>query len=173
MGPHRRLRRWRTSAWLLAARRGTPPRAAPFGSASLPRPSCSCSSQLHTFNGLAAGTALLSLVAGLKLLETQSRRDLYVVSRSSFISCASRRCCAASPSGCSPICSASPGSRPRPCCVSRRAAPPPGWRRSLSLCGTRLSAGAAARTGFVAVLSALRHTLLAHADRRDRGAKRV
>jgi transglutaminase-like putative cysteine protease len=36
--------------------------------------------ELHTFNGLAAGSALLCLVAGLKLLETQSRRDLYVVS---------------------------------------------------------------------------------------------
>ncbi len=35
--------------------------------------------QLRTFNGLAAGSALLSLVAGLKLLETQSRRDLYVI----------------------------------------------------------------------------------------------
>jgi protein-glutamine gamma-glutamyltransferase len=35
--------------------------------------------QLRTFNGVAAGSALLSLVAGLKLLETQSRRDLYVV----------------------------------------------------------------------------------------------
>lgn len=34
---------------------------------------------LHTFNGVAAGSALLSLVAGLKLFETQSRRDLYVV----------------------------------------------------------------------------------------------
>ena len=35
--------------------------------------------QLHTFNGVAAGSSLLSLVAGLKLFETQSRRDLYVV----------------------------------------------------------------------------------------------
>ncbi len=35
--------------------------------------------QLHTFNGVAAGSALLSLVAGLKLFETQSRRDLYVI----------------------------------------------------------------------------------------------
>jgi transglutaminase-like putative cysteine protease len=35
--------------------------------------------QLRTFNGVAAGSALLSLVAGLKLFETQSRRDLYVV----------------------------------------------------------------------------------------------
>jgi transglutaminase-like putative cysteine protease len=35
--------------------------------------------QLRTFNGLAAGSALLSLVAGLKLFETESRRDLYVV----------------------------------------------------------------------------------------------
>jgi protein-glutamine gamma-glutamyltransferase len=36
--------------------------------------------ELHTFNGLPAGSALLCLVAGLKLLETQSRRDVYVVS---------------------------------------------------------------------------------------------
>jgi transglutaminase-like putative cysteine protease len=36
--------------------------------------------ELRTFNGLPAGSALLCLVAGLKLLETQSRRDLYVVS---------------------------------------------------------------------------------------------
>jgi transglutaminase-like putative cysteine protease len=35
--------------------------------------------QLRTFNGVAAGSALLSLVAGLKLFETDSRRDLYVV----------------------------------------------------------------------------------------------
>ncbi|MGO9514458.1 MAG: DUF3488 and DUF4129 domain-containing transglutaminase family protein [Steroidobacteraceae bacterium] len=35
--------------------------------------------QFHTLNGLAAGTALLSLMAGLKLLETQSRRDVYVI----------------------------------------------------------------------------------------------
>jgi transglutaminase-like putative cysteine protease len=35
--------------------------------------------QFRTFNGLSAGTALLSLVAGLKLLETRTRRDLYVV----------------------------------------------------------------------------------------------
>jgi protein-glutamine gamma-glutamyltransferase len=35
--------------------------------------------QLRTFNGLAAGTALLSLIAGLKLLETHSRRDIHVI----------------------------------------------------------------------------------------------
>jgi transglutaminase-like putative cysteine protease len=35
--------------------------------------------EYRTFNGLEAGTALLCLVAGLKFLETQSRRDLYVV----------------------------------------------------------------------------------------------
>ncbi len=35
--------------------------------------------QLRTFNGLSAGTALLSLIAGLKLLETQTRRDVHVV----------------------------------------------------------------------------------------------
>jgi len=35
--------------------------------------------QFRTFNGLAAGTALLSLVAGLKVLETRTRRDLHVL----------------------------------------------------------------------------------------------
>jgi transglutaminase-like putative cysteine protease len=35
--------------------------------------------QYRTFNGLAAGTALLCLIAGLKLLETEARRDVYVV----------------------------------------------------------------------------------------------
>jgi transglutaminase-like putative cysteine protease len=35
--------------------------------------------QLHTFNGLSAGTALLVLMAGLKLLETDTRRDIYVI----------------------------------------------------------------------------------------------
>jgi protein-glutamine gamma-glutamyltransferase len=35
--------------------------------------------QLRTFNGLSAGTALLGLIAGLKLLETRTRRDIYVI----------------------------------------------------------------------------------------------
>ncbi len=35
--------------------------------------------QFHTFNGLSAGTALLALVAGLKLLESDTQRDIYVV----------------------------------------------------------------------------------------------
>jgi transglutaminase-like putative cysteine protease len=35
--------------------------------------------QFRTFNGIAAGTALLALVAGMKLLETRTRRDLRVV----------------------------------------------------------------------------------------------
>jgi transglutaminase-like putative cysteine protease len=35
--------------------------------------------QYRTFNGLAAGTALLSLMAGLKLLELQSHRDFHVI----------------------------------------------------------------------------------------------
>ena len=35
--------------------------------------------QFHTFNGLTAGTALLGLMAGLKLLETQTRRDVYII----------------------------------------------------------------------------------------------
>ncbi len=35
--------------------------------------------QYRTFNGLAAGTALLSLMAGLKLLELQSHRDFHII----------------------------------------------------------------------------------------------
>ncbi|MDB6086266.1 MAG: hypothetical protein JWN43_4147, partial [Gammaproteobacteria bacterium] len=35
--------------------------------------------QFRTVNGLTAGTALLSLIAGLKLLESRTRRDIYVV----------------------------------------------------------------------------------------------
>ena len=35
--------------------------------------------RFHTFNGLVAGTALLSVAAGLKLLETRTRRDIYII----------------------------------------------------------------------------------------------
>jgi len=35
--------------------------------------------QFRTFNGLTAGTALLALMAGLKLLETDAQRDIYVL----------------------------------------------------------------------------------------------
>lgn len=35
--------------------------------------------QYRTFNGLSAGSALLTIVAGCKFLETRTRRDLYVV----------------------------------------------------------------------------------------------
>jgi transglutaminase-like putative cysteine protease len=35
--------------------------------------------RFHTFNGLVAGTALLSVGAGLKLLETKTRRDIYII----------------------------------------------------------------------------------------------
>jgi protein-glutamine gamma-glutamyltransferase len=35
--------------------------------------------RFHTFNGLVAGTALLSVTAGLKLLETKAQRDIYII----------------------------------------------------------------------------------------------
>ena len=35
--------------------------------------------RFHTFNGMVAGTALLSVTAGLKLLETRTRRDIYII----------------------------------------------------------------------------------------------
>jgi transglutaminase-like putative cysteine protease len=40
--------------------------------------------QFRTFNGLSAGTALLGLVAGLKLLETETQRDIYVITLSIY-----------------------------------------------------------------------------------------
>ncbi|MEP6885013.1 MAG: DUF3488 and transglutaminase-like domain-containing protein [Gammaproteobacteria bacterium] len=40
--------------------------------------------QFHTFNGLSAGTALLALMAGLKLLEAETPRDLYIVTLSIY-----------------------------------------------------------------------------------------
>jgi transglutaminase-like putative cysteine protease len=35
--------------------------------------------QFRTFNGLTAGTALLSLIAGLKVMETKTRRDIHIL----------------------------------------------------------------------------------------------
>jgi transglutaminase-like putative cysteine protease len=40
--------------------------------------------QFRTFNGLSAGTALLALVAGLKMLETETQRDIYVITLSIY-----------------------------------------------------------------------------------------
>jgi protein-glutamine gamma-glutamyltransferase len=45
--------------------------------------------QFHTFNGLAAGTALLVLVAGMKLLETATQRDIYVITLIIYFVCLS------------------------------------------------------------------------------------
>jgi transglutaminase-like putative cysteine protease len=45
--------------------------------------------QFRTFNGLSAGTALLALMAGLKLLETDTRRDIYIVTLSTYFVSAS------------------------------------------------------------------------------------
>src|ERR1700676_5426830 len=63
---------------LLLARYGRPvPRGARLGVAALAIALLFL--QFHTFNGLTAGTALLALMAGLKLLETDTRRDIYVI----------------------------------------------------------------------------------------------
>src|SRR5271168_4326820 len=35
--------------------------------------------RFHAFNGMLAGTALLALMAGLKLLETRTKHDLYII----------------------------------------------------------------------------------------------
>lgn len=43
--------------------------------------------RFRTFNGLPAGTALLSMMMGLKLLETGTRRDAYIVTMSIYFLC--------------------------------------------------------------------------------------
>ncbi|HEV7610835.1 MAG TPA: DUF3488 and transglutaminase-like domain-containing protein [Steroidobacteraceae bacterium] len=64
---------------LLLARRGrpAPPRVVRFAIAGFAIAMLFL--QLRTFNGLSAGTALLALMAGLKLLETGTQRDIYVI----------------------------------------------------------------------------------------------
>ena len=64
---------------LLLARRGraAPPRGVRFAIAALVIALLFL--QFHTFNGLTAGTALLAVMAGLKLLETDTRRDVQIV----------------------------------------------------------------------------------------------
>jgi protein-glutamine gamma-glutamyltransferase len=57
--------------------RGAPPRSVLITVAALAVPLLFL--RFHTFNGLVAGTALLSVAAGLKLLETRTQRDLYVI----------------------------------------------------------------------------------------------
>jgi hypothetical protein len=56
---------------------GAPPRKVLFIVAALAVPLLFV--RFHTFNGLVAGTALLSVAAGLKLLETRTRRDIYII----------------------------------------------------------------------------------------------
>lgn len=45
--------------------------------------------RFRTFTGLAAGTALLALMAGLKLLETQVKRDVYIITLIIYFLCIS------------------------------------------------------------------------------------
>jgi protein-glutamine gamma-glutamyltransferase len=61
------------------ARRGrsAPPRGVLIAVAALVMPLMFL--RFHTFNGLVAGTALLSVAAGLKLLETKTQRDIYII----------------------------------------------------------------------------------------------
>ena len=57
--------------------RGAPPRSVLITVAALSIPLLLL--RFHTFNGLVAGTALLSVTAGLKLLETRTQRDIYII----------------------------------------------------------------------------------------------
>lgn len=61
----------------LARNGGTPPRKLVLVVAAVAVPLLFL--RFHTFNGLVAGTALLSVAAGLKLLETKTRRDIYII----------------------------------------------------------------------------------------------
>jgi protein-glutamine gamma-glutamyltransferase len=57
--------------------RGSPPRWVVLTLAGLSLPVLLV--RFHTFNGVAAGTALLAVMAGLKLLETTNKRDIYII----------------------------------------------------------------------------------------------
>jgi transglutaminase-like putative cysteine protease len=57
--------------------RSAPPRGVLIAAAVLNMPLLFL--RFHTFNGLVAGTALLSVTAGLKLLETKTQRDIYII----------------------------------------------------------------------------------------------
>jgi transglutaminase-like putative cysteine protease len=57
--------------------RGAPPKSVLITVAALAIPLLLI--RFHTFNGLVAGTALLSVTAGLKLLETKTQRDIYII----------------------------------------------------------------------------------------------
>ncbi|HEY0748582.1 MAG TPA: DUF3488 and transglutaminase-like domain-containing protein [Steroidobacteraceae bacterium] len=57
--------------------RGPPPQSVLLTIAALAVPLLFV--RFHTFNGLVAGTALLAVAAGLKLLETKSQRDIYII----------------------------------------------------------------------------------------------
>jgi transglutaminase-like putative cysteine protease len=57
--------------------RSAPPRGVLIAASALGMPLLFL--RFHTFNGLVAGTALLSVTAGLKLLETKTQRDIYIV----------------------------------------------------------------------------------------------
>jgi transglutaminase-like putative cysteine protease len=63
--------------WLARSGRGAPPRGVLIAFAALVMPLLFL--RFHTFNGLVAGTALLSVTAGLKLLETKTQRDIYII----------------------------------------------------------------------------------------------
>jgi protein-glutamine gamma-glutamyltransferase len=62
---------------LARAGRGAPPGAVLITIAVLVVPLLLV--RFHTFNGLVGGTALLSVTAGLKLLETRTQRDVYII----------------------------------------------------------------------------------------------
>jgi protein-glutamine gamma-glutamyltransferase len=57
--------------------RGAPPRWVVLTLAALAIPLLLL--RFHTFNGLSAGTALLAVMGGLKLLETKTKRDVYFI----------------------------------------------------------------------------------------------
>ena len=63
--------------WLARSGRSAPPRRVLIIFAALVMPLLFL--RFRTFNGLVAGTALLSATAGLKLLETKTQRDIYII----------------------------------------------------------------------------------------------
>ncbi len=81
--------RCRAACGCRSRRRGrmAPPRALRLGVAALAI--ALLFAQFRTFNGLSAGTALLALMAGLKMLETDTQRDIYVITLIIYFVCLS------------------------------------------------------------------------------------
>ncbi len=128
--------------------------------------------RFRTFNGLAAGTALLSLMAGLKLLETQTLRDVRIITLIVYFLSLAALLRAESfwlLGYLIGVCWLTTATLLR----LRNAAALPAWRASLQAFRPALGAGPADRRNTMAALSAIRRAAVAHAGGSSRRGERI